>query len=226
MAEHTPLPDRDASYLDQIERGALDLNTSIADVLRLCVALGGRAKSQHLRDWALKELNGYELDDELPPYRIVNASLYMDNTNRAGLNRIPQQIAPAMLPKEVRADIGEEMHLRQKIVVLEAEARKAQAQDEHLTYTFSQSAMVANLMTTRGWEKGEIPQRQMVSAIYWRVSPAELLGVVDHVRTVLTQLVAELVATMPTGQEVPSAAQADRAVNIVVNGGDGHQFVL
>jgi hypothetical protein len=43
--------------LEQIERDALNGETSVADGLRKCVALGGRAGSPELREWANRGLD-------------------------------------------------------------------------------------------------------------------------------------------------------------------------
>jgi hypothetical protein len=67
--------------LERIEQGALDSGTPLADSLRLCVALGGRAGSAELRDWARKELDGYGANDDLPDYRVVTVPILIDGSN-------------------------------------------------------------------------------------------------------------------------------------------------
>jgi hypothetical protein len=42
--------------------------------------------------------------------------------------------------------------------------------------------------------------------------------VVDHVRNALVKLVAEIRAATPAGQELPSEAAADQAMNFVITG--------
>ena len=53
--------------LREIEAGALDQRTSMADLLRKAIVVGGRSGSAELREWAVRELQGYGPDDELPP---------------------------------------------------------------------------------------------------------------------------------------------------------------
>jgi hypothetical protein len=43
-------------------------------------------------------------------------------------------------------------------------------------------------------------------------------GIVDQVRTTLTTLIAEVNATMPTGEAIPSAEVATNAFNLAVTG--------
>lgn len=59
---------------------------------------------------------------------------------------------------------------------------------------------------------------QQILSIYWAVAPAAVRGVLDQIRTALTLLVAELRATMPPDEQVPSAATANQAVQVVVTG--------
>lgn len=66
----SPVTRADKGLLAQDEDGALDSSTSLADTLRKCIALGGQAGSEELRDWARRELDGYKVEDELPEYRV------------------------------------------------------------------------------------------------------------------------------------------------------------
>lgn len=59
---------------------------------------------------------------------------------------------------------------------------------------------------------------QYIERIYWKVSPATVRGVLDHIRNGLVKLVAELRANMPSGAELPSADVANQAMNVVVRG--------
>lgn len=64
------MPSRDETrLLSEIEVGALDDSLELATLLRKCIALGGATGSERLREWAARELKGYEEEDELPPYR-------------------------------------------------------------------------------------------------------------------------------------------------------------
>src|SRR5438132_7505401 len=109
----------DGRLLEEIERAAHDGGGRVADALRRCVTLGGRAGSIELRDWANHELNGYYGMDELPDYRIVGAPIGLDGVVPGGLIK-NQQISPYDLPDFVRnAGISERLELRQGIGELE-----------------------------------------------------------------------------------------------------------
>lgn len=79
---------RKPSLVEQIESDALDSSASLADALRKCVALGGRAGSADLRDWATRELTGYP-GTEVPEYRKIVAPIVIDGI--AGNMRITGQ---------------------------------------------------------------------------------------------------------------------------------------
>lgn len=59
---------------------------------------------------------------------------------------------------------------------------------------------------------------QQITSLYWAIAHAAIEGVLDQVRTALTQLVAELRANMPAGAALPSEEAADQAVGVVVTG--------
>ena len=59
---------------------------------------------------------------------------------------------------------------------------------------------------------------QHVTNIYWSVGTAALEGLVDQVKTRLAELFGELRAATPAAAEVPTAAQAANALNVVVHG--------
>lgn len=44
------------------------------------MALGGRAGTADLRDWARRELDGYGGDDDLPDYRVVTVPILIDGS--------------------------------------------------------------------------------------------------------------------------------------------------
>jgi len=57
---------REQRRLEEIERDLLDDSKSLTTALRKSVALGGELRSVPLREWAGKELRGYEDGPELP----------------------------------------------------------------------------------------------------------------------------------------------------------------
>jgi hypothetical protein len=203
---------RDRGLLGKIERGALDERTPIGTVLLACLALGGKARSEELRTWATRELRGYGPDDELPEYRTIPAAIKIDFLS-PGYHVTGKRISTLDLPKVVREHVDEALPLTMGIGEIEALARRRDDDDKGLRFSLPGGAEIATMMN----HEGRRPY-QRIQEVYWSVSPIALRGVVDQVRTTLTALVAEIVATMPEGEDIPSSAVATQAVSVAVHG--------
>src|SRR4051794_9398519 len=112
------------TLLDEIERDALDDSVPIATALRKCVALGGDSGSEALRDWAVRELEGYQGDIDVPSYRTVPAQLQIDGATYSGLIN-GQPIPRSTLPDFVQESIREEVTFREGAGTVEALVRNA-----------------------------------------------------------------------------------------------------
>ncbi|HZR49483.1 MAG TPA: hypothetical protein VFB06_08210, partial [Streptosporangiaceae bacterium] len=136
---------RDRTLLGEIESDLLN-DKPLEDVLLKVLALGGRASSGPMRDWASHELNGYaESDSDLPSYRRVPASIKIDAV--LGYNMIQgQTIGILSLPEAVRNDIKEEVELPFGVAELEDLVRDTN-KDGLVRVTFQLSADVAKLMS-------------------------------------------------------------------------------
>ncbi len=201
----------DATLLDEIERDAADSSKPLADVLRKCLMLGGRTKSTKLMDWATKELQGYKPEDELPAYRNVDAIIAIDGIS-GRLRITQQQITPHQLPDGIRDHIDQAVPLAKGVGEIEAMANRAS--EKGLKVSLPLGPDVARLMT----HELNDPFQQ-VDSVYWMVSEMVIRGALDQIRTILTQLVAEMRIASPSGTGTPTAESADQAINVVVNGG-------
>ncbi|WP_122980475.1 hypothetical protein [Actinoplanes teichomyceticus] len=195
--------------LQELETGALDSQKPIADLLRKAIALGGQSGSAELRDWARRELQGYAPEDELPEYRKIVAPLTLDGMTIHGIIK-GQQISSMNLPDFAQDRITDEIELRMGIGQIEKLAPVQGA--DHVKLQPQGAADLAAFMNQTGAVKGHIER------IYWSVAPVALAGVVDHVRTMLTVLVAEIRATAPTGAATPPAEVATNAIHFAVTG--------
>jgi len=204
---------RARGLLAEIERDALDERTSITSLLRKCVVLGGRAGSAELRDWARRELNGYRGNGDVPEYRIVPAPLRADGSNMRYHVR-GAQISPLQLPDFAREDIKEVVHFTQGIGELEDLARRS---NEHIDLGPPGASDLVVYINTQQAGSG-----LHIESLYWRVSTTQIRGILQHVRNILIELVAELLATTPGDQDVPSAEAADQAINVILHGGKRH----
>lgn len=65
-----------------------------------------------------------------------------------------------------------------------------------------------------------------VTSLYWVIAKPSIEGVLDHIRTRLTQFVAEVRAAVPAGQQNPDPNQINSAAQqaLDITGGDGSTF--
>lgn len=208
---------RHVTLLEQIEDDALH-GRPIADTLRRAVILGGQAHSTRLRDWATKELKGYNPGEELPAYRRVDAGLCVDGVIGNGLvgtARITgERISTLALPDFAQEAVTESVPISYGIGQVEGLIQERVGKGE--VSVKLQPPGAADLVLYMNANSGE-PLRQ-ITALYWDVSLSSLRGVVDQVRTVLAELVAEMRAGTPQDQTLPTSAVADQAVNVAVWG--------
>ncbi|MDF2146765.1 hypothetical protein [Knoellia sp. p5-6-4] len=194
--------------LAQIENGALDSSVPLADTLRKCVALGGRAGSTELRDWARRELDGYGPDDELPEYRTVGAMIAIDGATMHAIIT-GQQIAHSSLPEFAQEAIKEEVDLRFGVAQLEDMVNNSRK-----GFVRIQDAAMPDLARIMNHEA---PYGNSISAVYWQVSANSVLGVLDRTRTALVSLVAEMRAAGLDSQQLPTPEAANQAVSVVLH---------
>lgn len=171
---------REQSLLASIEADALS-GAPVADALRKCIALGGRAGSAELQAWASRELRGYPLDAEVPPYRMLPATLTMLVTSPGGWVR--QTVQPEHLPPGVRDVSVNELRLRQGVGELEAMVPG----DGPLTFTMGSAGAAAALI-----QRQSARAMQHVMDVYWLMDRAAVAGLLDQIRTSLVEFVAAL----------------------------------
>ncbi|WP_055637197.1 hypothetical protein [Streptomyces griseoruber] len=202
------------SRLDRLERALRHENRPLAPILREVIMLGGEAHSAALRTWALHELQGYENSDvPIPGYRRIVAPLMMDFVTRMS-QFTGHQVSFFDLPDFAREDLGDEVRLGQAVHQIESLIAS------HRTGAVSMSVpMAASLAEEMSRASG-----RHVVRLYWSVHVSALEGVLDQVRTRLVQLVAELKAAMPRGQQDPTPDQVAQVIQnlpgININAGD------
>lgn len=210
MAQHRGL-------LGDIENDLLS-DRPIADVLRKVVILGGRAGSAELRDWASRELKGFsdaEVED-LPPYRRILAPMLMDAVTGPTIVR-RQPLPYSMLPDFVREKMPEELPIRVGVGELEAWAKSGES--------ISISVPGAEIIGHHFDQKSGNPF-QKINRIYWSISPAVIIGILDQVKTALAELIGELIAGTPNSQDTPTPEQAAQAVNVAISGSKGARVTV
>lgn len=200
-----------SSLVEEIESDALDSSKSVADALRKCIALGSRAGSEELQQWASQELRGYGGAVELPDYRVIVAPILMDGVS--GYTAFTgQSVPPHQLPEMARrADLSETVRLRNSIGELEEMVRVAR--EGEVKMGLPGSSTLATIMTS---ELDDPLSR--IDRVYWSLTSTPIVGILDQVRTTLVELVARLRMEMGTDQEIPSSQEATNAVSLAVRG--------
>lgn len=202
---------RVSELLREIERGVTGEDLSTATLVRKAVVLGGLVGSRDLRDWARRELNGYQADDELPAYRKICAGIFVNAV--VGRTVITgQQISASSLPEPAReAGIGNEVELRMSLAELE---RMANNEDSSVMLSLPEAPLIARMLDKAS---GQGPFQQ-TSAVYYKVTSGTIAGVVDRIRTGLAELVGELLESAPDEVSAPSKTATDQAVQLIVTG--------
>jgi hypothetical protein len=175
------------SGLARLERDVLDDSVALASLLRQVLVMGGRASSEQLRTWAQRELKGYaDAIDELPDYRRIPAKLKADVIS--GPSQFTgEEISVNDLPEAARGVIKNEIELHWGVA--EIWSTVSREPDEHVRLAMQGMTDVARAMTR---EQRKYNPFIYVRSIYWSVSVSALEGILDQVRTRLTEFVAEL----------------------------------
>ncbi|QEX16852.1 hypothetical protein FRZ44_21470 [Hypericibacter terrae] len=94
-----------SELLQEIIGLAVSDRESLSVLLRKCLVLAAMLKTDKLKDWALKELNGYSDTDELPEYRVASVSSKGHFRGPFGA-AIMNQPLPAYILKDAHRDIA------------------------------------------------------------------------------------------------------------------------
>lgn len=179
----------------------LDEAEPLAGLLRKCLLLGAETGSDALRDWARKELNGYDVEDDVPEYRrLTGVPISMDsmsgNTWATG-----QIINRLQLPPEAQEYVSETIPMRQPIEELEKLAGQENLSFQTSALTYAQTLWNAKL--------GPF---QQIMGLKYVMSGSAMSGILGQIRTQLVDVVADLTADTPLS-ELPRKDQVDAAVS-------------
>ena len=210
------------TLLEQIEEEALDSSSNLADVLRTCIAFGSRSGSETLRGWATHELKGYTGDVSLPDYRIIPAALAVDV--RTAMQMVTgYQISTYDLPEPAKSTIKEEVRLSSPIAEIAEAIAGSRQNEDTICFGLPGGALLVKLMNAERRNRGQFDQ--VIDRVYYKCSVTSLVGVMDTVRTNLVELVAEMRSACSESSGTPSKDAADRAVQIVIYGGQPNVHV-
>jgi len=189
------------NLLRSIRERLLDESEPLAGLLRKCLLLGAETGSESLREWARRELNGYDGAEDVPKYRkLSGVPISMDSIsgNTWAKNQIVDRLN---LPQESWKYVPEAIAMRQPIEELEA-----LAEEKRLSFSPRGLAYAQTL-----WNQKLGPYQNIVSLTY--VMPGTAIrGVLGQIRTQLVDLIADLTSDTPLA-ELPGKEQVDAAVS-------------
>jgi hypothetical protein len=198
------VPGQQRDLLTQLEQDVADRTVPIAEALRKCILLGSRTRSPQLREWATRELKGYPRIDSLPDYRVIAAPITWDvHMPYRGVGSYPVNVRD--LPSFVSERINESVPLNQSIEELESLAAQCEMQNEPVCL-----GVIGGEFWMEMWNKNNT-KGETALRMYWTIHPAALRAVVGQVRTVLTELVADLRFEVGDNEELPTAEQTTKA---------------
>ncbi|MFF6802356.1 hypothetical protein [Streptomyces sp. NPDC012616] len=206
------------SGIDRLEGDVLDDSVPLASVLRQVLVMGGRASSESLRAWAQRELKGYnEPDAALPDYRMILAPLKAD-IMAGPMSFTGQEISQRDLPEVARGEIKNDVPVSWSVAEIQATVESAPG--GHIRLGTRSMSDLARMMTVHQRKLHGSPFVN-VTSVYWSVSTSALEGILDQIRTRLTEFIAEIRASMPEGAEEPTSEQIRQAVSVItITAGD------
>jgi len=203
------------TILDRIEATAL--NGDVIRALRLCLSLGGHTDSPELRDWAMRELHGYDGVPNLPDYRRIRGPLCADTITATSQVR-GQRISPHQLPDFAQEHISEEIEIRDSVPALQNMADSAERTNETIRVSPHGAAEIVNYMST------QLPGTR-VMRLYWNLNASAIRAITERVCTDVIAMVNEIKAGIEPGQEFPSRDLVTQAIDVVINGNHSRVIV-
>lgn len=140
----------------------------------------------------------------------IRTPLLMDAFAQGGIFR-GKQVSVIDLPEEARDVVGDELPLTFGTGRIEALIRQAEDRGESIQLGPPAAAELALMMT-------HAIGRYQVERVYWSAGTGVLCGVIEAIRTTLTELVAEIRAGTAAGDDTPSPETVGQAVQFVVYG--------
>jgi hypothetical protein len=161
---------------------ATDNQHPIAVLLRKCIVLSHQLRNERLKFWANNELNGYDLEDVLPSYRVFKIIAKGNFSGRGGSQIIGLHIPPAVLEEEHRRWAAE-MPLIHPISVYEDLSKGGGCieapWDPNLVLYYQRRLPVPGYALISAWQ--EIP-------------PSAIVGMLDTIRTRVLNMTLEIKA--------------------------------
>lgn len=186
-------------------------------LLRLCLLLSSRLKNEVLRQWVRHELDGYPKEVDVPPYRVLrarNRGFFIGHfhsweaTLDIPLSVLPEELRPLYREAKLHDSIAEYADLVDKT--------NADNSGLHIPWPVHLAVKYAGKVATNG---------QCTSA-WMELSPSELVGMLDQIKTRVLSFALEIEETFPqadvaggaTTLEKAEEARVTKIFNTTING--------
>jgi hypothetical protein len=206
--------DRDHGLLGLLSSEVFDDSRTVTELLQMCMSLGTQTGSVNLRNWAAKELRGYEEKDKPPRFRqtlptTVMALIEEDDSTGTQLIEMPLGFSETTHFGFLDSAWVNIAHIPIRDI------ERWAAQGSLKVAIFDETSAIKHLQTSLD-RNGESERR--VRKIYKKVSQQDLSRVVYQLRVSLAELLSEITMSTPDGQEMPTKDAVDRAMRVVVSG--------
>jgi len=198
--------------LSEIIDAATGDSVPVATLLRMVRVVASRIGTIQLEEWVARELSGYEPEHELPPCRGPFEAAVLGHFAGPFGSEMTIPIPPAALPNEYRDGWLFKLAFMQPVSELEG----LRGANDTLRNMWKPDAVVLfNHLVSQSKAQG-IEMHGLVEA--WKVvTPQQVGGVLDQVRTRVLSLALELEKIAPQAGEVDAELPERSTVATVVN---------
>jgi len=181
------------TLLREIQAAAVDPTADLPSLLRKCKVLATRLRSEQVKLWLDRELNGYDSIDDLPSYRKLRVQSLGNFTGPLGISGKGMPISMHCIPEKFRERL-QHTYLTQPISGI-VDLVSGEPGDNSME---SWPAEIVAHVADKIYE-----DMNCVSA--WKVIPRNVLvGIVDTVRTRVLNFALEIEQEAPDAGEAPA----------------------
>ena len=157
------------SLVIEFQKQITDNSVEVSDLIRSCLIIATKLKNKDIKEWLNKELYGYEIDDEIPQYRLVPMSVKFFNPHYGW--------CPYIINNSKFNKVLSEMPLRQKISEL---------------YEMSKSNNSLLFDTPFSDKKKLLKEIPFESDINYACNPIYIKGIIDTIKSKMLEWILSL----------------------------------
>jgi len=206
--------------LHRINEGATSSQTSLSDVMRLCLRLGRLLNNKELSEWAKAEAGGYESINNLPDYRIFETSVRGTFFGPFGSGYRNLSI-PRALIEEKHRDILFKVYMRQPVGEL-AQLAVGRTGTNEITIPWSGDTILY-------YQQKEISQDHVLASAEQVLTTTIIAGTLEVIRARILEFVLAIEKELGLNAmnyhdnktpETPSPEKIHQIFNTTIHGGD------